>query len=318
MKKLFSFLFSLPVAYCLQPTAVSAQQLPLSNQYTLNKFFLSPAFAGAGEGFEVYGTYRNEWMNVPGAPETRMVSANGTICKNMGLGGSITSQQAGIFENLSASASYAYYVKLSGGHTLGFGLGAGLLESRLNLAGTGADANDPMVANNADVNVMVLDANFGFLYRFKGIQTGFAVPRMLTSKMKNDDGTKVFMLSPHYRAHVGYTYTINNDWAVDPATVVSIAENAPVFYEVAVPIIYKQKVWLTPIYKKTSMAIGIGGIPYANFMANYSYAFSSAGIMGESGGTHEITIGWRMAASKKKSDQPAPDKKKPYIDWILK
>jgi hypothetical protein len=39
--------------------------------------------------------------------------------------------------------------------------------------------------------------------------------------------------------------------------------------------------------------------------------------MGESGGTHEITIGWRMQ-QKKKSEIPASDKKKPYFDWILK
>ena len=91
-----------------------AQQLSLSNQYVVNKFWLNPAYAGAGEGFEAFGTFRSEWMNVPGAPETKMISVNGPVCKNMGLGGSVSTLQAGIFTNISANVSYAYHLRLSG------------------------------------------------------------------------------------------------------------------------------------------------------------------------------------------------------------
>ena len=315
MKKLFYFFFCLPTAYCLLPTCSSAQQLSLSNQYVVNKFWLSPAYAGAGEGFETFGTFRNEWMNIPGAPETKIVSANGMICKNMGLGGSVSTLQAGIFTNIAASASYAYHLQLSGSQLLSFGLGFGLLESHVDLSSSEAQ-NDP-VAMNSDVSALAMDASFGVLYRCKKLHAGFSVPRMLTSKIKDEDKNKVYSFGPHYRGHIGYGYAFNNDWAIDPIAVISVAENAPLFYEVAVPIIYKQKIWLAPAYKKTSIAIGIGGIPYKNFIVNYAYEFSSKGIMGGSDGSHEITIGWRMAA-KKKYDAPAPDRKKPYLDWILK
>lgn len=293
-----------------------AQQLPLSNQYTLNKFSLSPAYAGVGEAFEVFGTYRNEWMNIQGAPESKMVSANGIICKNMGLGGSLSSRQAGIFQDLSASVSYAYHVKFSENNFLSFGLGLGLLESRVNIAGSTAQ-NDPVAANNADVNDLVMDAGFGILYRYKALHVAVSIPRMLSSKIKDVNGNTVYTLAMQQGFNLGYKYAINNDWAIDPIAKFSMVKDASLFYEVSVPVVYKNKIWIAPFYKKTDMALAIGGSPYSNLIVNYAYEFSSKGIMGQSGGTHEITLGWRMAA-KKRSEAPAPDAKKPYYQWILK
>jgi type IX secretion system PorP/SprF family membrane protein len=304
------------ISYWLIAISLHAQQLPLSNQYTINKFALSPAYAGTGEAFEIFGSYRNEWMNIPGAPEARTISANGLICKHAGLGGMISSQSAGIFQNLSASASYAYHLKLSGDHLLSFGVGIGMLESRVNIAGNVGQA-DPVAANSADVHSMALDAGFGILYRFKSLHVALTIPRMLSSKIKDINGKTVYSLAMQQGFNIGYKYSINNDWAIDPIVKISSVKGTSAFYELAVPIIYKKKIWLSPYYKKTDMALGVGGSPYNNLLVNYSYEFSSKGIAGQSGGTHEITNGWRMS-SKKKSEVPAPDAKKPYYEWLNK
>ena len=316
MKKILYFFFSLLTAYCLLPICGYAQQLPLSNQYTINKFSLSPAYAGTGETFEIFGSYRNEWMNIPAAPESKIISANGVICKNMGLGGTIGTLSAGIFQDMTASISYAYHAKLSGAHTLSFGLGLGLFESRVNIAGASAQA-DPVAANNANVHDMVMDASFGILYRYKTLHVALSVPRMLSSQIKDVKGNTVYTLAMQQGFNIGYKYNINNDWAIDPIAKISMVKDASMFYEAAIPVIYRNKIWLSGAYKKTSMAFGLGGMPYSNFIVNYAYDFSSKGIMGQSGGTHEITIGWRMSV-KKKSETPAHDSKKPYLDWILK
>ena len=299
---------------CVLATCVHAQQLSLSNQYVVNKFWLNPAYAGAGEGFEAFGSFRSEWMNVPGAPETKNIFVNGPVCKNMGLGGSVNTLQAGIFTNIGANVTYAYHLAF-GGQKLSFGLGAGLLESHVELSS--ADVHNDPIAMNSDVADLTLDASFGVLYRCKNLHAGFSIPRMLNTKIKDTDGNKVYSLGAHYRTHFGYKYEINADWTLDPVLNINLPENAPLLYEVAIPIIYKQKMWIAPIYKKTAMALCLGGMPYKNFIANYSYEFSGNGMMGGSGGTHEITIGWKMGA-KKKSDTPAPDSKKPYYEWLNK
>ena len=89
------------------------------------------------------------------------------------------------------------------------------------------------------------------------------------------------------------------------------------YYEVAVPVMYKEKIWITPAYKKSSMALGLGAKICSSFFFNYTYEFSSMGIAGKSSGTHEISIGWKLSP-KKKTDEPAADKKKPYYKWLSK
>ena len=81
MKTIKLFLF-LPIVYCLFLNGALAQQLTLSNQYIINRFSLSPAYAGAGDKLEIFGSYRKDWTGIKGAPETKSVSANGIIYKN--------------------------------------------------------------------------------------------------------------------------------------------------------------------------------------------------------------------------------------------
>ena len=128
MKKILLPFFVFSIAVIFLPGTAVSQQLSLSNQYVVNKFSISPAAAGAGDMFEVFGSYRRDWMGIAGAPETKMISANGIIHKNMGLGGNVTSVQAGIFTNLAANLSYAYHVHLSGVHWLSLGVGIGVIE----------------------------------------------------------------------------------------------------------------------------------------------------------------------------------------------
>jgi len=317
MKKLLHLFFSLPVVFLFQAEFSQAQQIPLSNQYTLNRFALSPAYAGTSDGFEIFGSYRNEWMNIPGAPESKVISANGKIYKNMGLGGTLSSRQAGIFQDLSASVSYAYHLKFSGNHQLSFGLGLGLQDSRVNVEGGLAQA-DPVAANSADVNALVLDAGIGVLYRYKELHIAISIPRSIASKVKDVNGNLIYTLAYQQGFNVGYKYAINTDWAIDPIVKINMINSKYMYYEATVPVIYKNKIWFAPFYKKSAIAFAVGGSPYSNLLINYAFEFSTKGIMAESGGSHEITIGWKINSQKKKSDIPAPDAKKPYYEWLNK
>ncbi len=311
MKKTAATLFLFTIVYCLLSNRMVAQQLSLSNPYVINKFSLSPAYAGAGDNFEAFGTYRRDWMGISGAPETKSVFADGLIYKNMGLGGNVTSQQAGIFTNISANLSYAYHVHLSGFHFLSFGIGVGVLENHLDLSSKGAQ-DDP-VALNANRTSSLFTASFGILYHNRVLDIGFSAPQFLMNKTMD---THLYYLTPQYQGHISYKVAFNKSWAIDPTAIVAMPQNAPMHYELAIPIMFQNKIWLTPAYKNSSIAVGVGARLCTNFVFNYSYEFSSMGIAAQSSGTHEITIGWRF--NKKKTDEPTPDAKKPYYKWLGK
>ncbi|MEI6488647.1 MAG: PorP/SprF family type IX secretion system membrane protein [Bacteroidota bacterium] len=309
MKKLTTTFLLLAGSLGLIPQQMLSQQISLSNQYVVNKFSISPAYAGAGDNLEVFGSYRRDWMGVTAAPETKSIYANGIIGKHMGLGGNVTSMQAGIFTNLSANLNYAYHVHINGNHFISLGLGLGVIENHLDLSSKGAQ-DDP-VANAANRTTTMMDASFGIVYRNRKLDVGFSAPRLLSNAAVDKH---MYFLSSQYQGHIGLKQNLNKSWTIAPIAIVSMPQNAPLFYEIAVPVMYQNKIWIAPSYKKSSIAVSIGARLLTSLVFNYSYEFASSGIASQSSGTHEITLGWRFA--KKKTDEPTPDSKKPYYEWV--
>lgn len=311
MIKILKGLFLLSIALCLTHKSIVAQQISLSNQYIVNKFSLNPAYVGACENLGVYGSYRKDWVGVSEAPETKMISADGAVFKNMGLGCNITSLQAGIFNNFSAMVTYAYHIKFTSSKYFSIGLGFGILENHLNLYNNENAQNDPVI-NNINRTSSLFEANFGFLYHGKKLHFGFVeVPRL--SGNKNNS----YFLWPQQKAHISYKINFSKTWAIDPIVVFyPPTKMTPAFGEINVPIIYQQKVWLCLFYKESSTGLGIGANLKSNIVFNYTFEWYEHGLAHRSGGTHEITLGWKV--SKKKTDQIKRNKKKPYYNWINK
>src|SRR3989337_4393251 len=105
------------------PAVINAQQLPLGNQYLMNGFSLSPAYAEADDNMEALLSYRKDWTGVDGSPESKLINHNGSlpklfssrpkVPKDMGVGATIISEEVGIFRNTSVSLSYAYKINIS-------------------------------------------------------------------------------------------------------------------------------------------------------------------------------------------------------------
>ena len=53
------------------------QQLPLSNQYLVNPFSISPSFAGHNQNYEAFIDYRQNWASIDGAANTKIINVNG-------------------------------------------------------------------------------------------------------------------------------------------------------------------------------------------------------------------------------------------------
>ena len=67
---------SILLSFALLVSFVNAQQIPLDNQYHINPFSLSPAFAGHNNNFEMFLDYRNRWGGIEGAPKVSNLNMN--------------------------------------------------------------------------------------------------------------------------------------------------------------------------------------------------------------------------------------------------
>jgi len=125
MKKLLRILFLL--SSILTVVFVDAQQIPNSNQYLVNRYLLSPSYAGYDKQSKIFIGYRNAWSGFEGAPKTSMISAFLPATDKVWLGAQIISDKAGVFDNLYAQFSYTYHLEVGYDQMIYFGMWASTL-----------------------------------------------------------------------------------------------------------------------------------------------------------------------------------------------
>ncbi len=89
------------------------QQLPQFSQYIFNGLHINPGYAGyKGEPY-IQSTYRSQWMDFPGAPETFTVTADLSANEGtMGFGVSLMSDNLGPARTTSGLLTYAYRIQV--------------------------------------------------------------------------------------------------------------------------------------------------------------------------------------------------------------
>jgi type IX secretion system PorP/SprF family membrane protein len=276
----------------------SAQQLPVTSQYLINKFALSPAYAGHNESFEAFLLYRNSSVGIPNSPRLKDVNVNGAITKNMGIGASLSNEQAGIFNSFTGALSYSYQVNLTHSQALRFGLSGGFFENHIDLSGSRQkDLNDPVALSNQQ-QAMVFDAGAGVMYRYKGLNAGIAIPRLIESRLESSSGNSLYTLKRHYTGHLSYNYPINRAWRAEPFLIVRKTAASPLLIEAAAMVNYMGQFWLAGSYKNNAVYAASAGLVYRRLAVSYTFEFSSSGIAGASSGTHELNLGILIGKNK--------------------
>ena len=310
----------------LVATASLAQQLPLGNQYLINDFSLNPAYAGANDNVEAFMSYRNDWVGVDGAPESRLISVNGALPNllgflpitpsEVGIGAAIHSQEAGMFRTSGFSATFSYKFNIAAVQSVRLGLSLGVLEHNLNLVDLSSKAlSDPSLINNIDARELLFDATFGALYHFQKLYVGVQVPRLMESAVKDETGASLYTMSRHYVVHTSYKMPVAPQFTVEPFLVARTTANSVLEFELAAKTEYNKQWWLGLMYRKGgTMGLTLGGKIFNVVQMAYSYEFAGTAMLGQSSGTQEISLGFLIGESK--SDAPASTIKKPYYDWV--
>jgi type IX secretion system PorP/SprF family membrane protein len=158
-------------------TQAFAQQVPMYSHYYYNQFLYNPAMAGSKSYGQVYLINRNQWFNIPGAPQTQALTIDGPLRNNnAGLGLGVYRDVAGQFNITGGTAAYRYTLNLgNSGQKLSFGLALGVLNNRI-------DLNDISVQNPLDPVTAAtyqgatgFDANMGVNYEVNNFNIGLAV-----------------------------------------------------------------------------------------------------------------------------------------------
>ncbi|GHU93866.1 membrane protein [Bacteroidia bacterium] len=298
------------------------------SQYMFNGMVLSPAHAGQHEAINIQVLYRQQWVGVPGAPNTQIIAVDGASKNGItGLGAIVMRDNIGSLNNLGAYANYAFRLRLNNlNDRLCFGLAAGIVQNSFAryeqgaLGGFGQNLYDHQLDDilNNEKPVYMPDFKVGILYEMQDIfYLGLTANNLGSFLSKKEDSTLVVQ-APIASINGGGNIQLNNNWALRPAFLYSqpISRMLPgaasgqssslqVFppmgtLDISLAAVLKERFWLGATYR---MGIGNGNA-YKNAIIamaeiwitssirlGYAYDFSLK-FVGMQQGTHEISLGF--------------------------
>jgi type IX secretion system PorP/SprF family membrane protein len=290
-------------AWCSADTL--AQQIPLYSQYYLNPFVYNPARTGDRGNLHANLTYRTQWTDIKGAPETYAATLDGAIKdRKAGFGALFYADNISFFRRFGGYFSYAYHIKIKEEHILSLGLAAGVMQTTINQSEAYTDQpNDPVLATlNRGVG---FDASSGINYRYKGLNIGFSIPQMFQtslSYLNNKDIPLNYRLSRHYLINTSYNIDIKEGmFFIEPMAYFRISSGKQFQVDVGAKFQYKNLAWIGLMYRSGyAFTPGVGFNIHDRLTLGYAYDFAINDLRTRAGATHEAFLGIKFGRSEDK------------------
>ena len=317
---LFLFVYCLPV---------SAQQRPHYTQYILNNYIINPAVTGIENYIDIKLSIRNQWVGIPGSPQTYYITAQGPIGKtdlkktatsfdmkgenprgerywesytasepHHGVGVQMINYNTGYINRFLAMGTYAYHMPVGDRTNLAAGFGAGLSgtyidRSKIQLA----NPIDPAIGNGTSSSRRLSpELSDGlWLYSswyFLGLSAQQIIPQKLTLVDSSYDHST---LVPHLFLSAGYRFNLNEDINALPSMMLRYIPAMPAYMDFNVKFQYQDRFWLGGSYRMKEGYALMLGVNFSNtFNISYSYDISTANYLlaTQQKGTHELVLGF--------------------------
>ena len=287
---------------------LQAQQVPQYTQYLFNDFAINPAAAGKNPWWDCKSNNRYQWSGITDAPRTYVLSMNGPIRNpKMGVGATLYTDIVGPTRRIGFNSSYAYHIKLNETYKLGLGVSAGILQwaidgSKITLHDAGDD-----VLSNSYQSVVVPDFNAGAYFYSKKLFVSVSMPQLYQAKLKffNIQTSVRSRIANHLYIMGGYKFKINEDFEIEPSTMIKFVAPAPVKVDIAVRCIFQDQIWLAVAFRTKDALTAMAGYKFKNWLTiGYSYDFTITPLRQYTTGTHEIMFGIHFMTKDKGSEKP--------------
>ncbi|HEY5692615.1 MAG TPA: type IX secretion system membrane protein PorP/SprF [Cyclobacteriaceae bacterium] len=296
------------VFFLLCAIAGLAQQRPVQSLYMFDPLLVNPAYAGTQVQLSATAIYRNQWVNLPGAPKTMTATVHSGFLKSrMGLGILVANDQIGIHNDLSFYGIYSYKIKLSSLGILSFGLQGGFNNIRsdytkLNLK----NLNDP----NLSGALTKLNPNIGAgaFYHQKQFYLGFSVPQIINNSVFDLEGNgSLSKQLRYYYVQTGFSKDLSHNVKVIPSALIRLQEEAPISFDVNATVVFQESVGLGVSYRLNEGMVGLFELQINdNFHVGYAYDFTTSELNQFSNGSHEIMLNYRVKIMRLHQGLPCP------------
>jgi type IX secretion system PorP/SprF family membrane protein len=302
-------------ALVLFVNCAEAQQKPYYTQYILNNYILNPALSGIENYVDVKLSYRKQWADIPGSPQTSYFSIQGPLNKSdykvtptsfvpqgenargntylednvaaaphHGLGMIIMNDKTGYINRFSMYASYAYHMSMSVKTNLALGFMAGFTNVNLDRSKINwGDLNprDQAVGySNGELKKFVPELGAGLWLYSPDYFVGASVLNIVPGKAKfAKAGNYGTSYSPNIFLSGGYRFPLNDDLHVLPSVALQWINPLPLQIHANVKLQYEDKLWFGASYRYSDLLGGFAAMAGINifnaFNVGYSYDFAT-------------------------------------------
>jgi type IX secretion system PorP/SprF family membrane protein len=273
--------------------------------YAENPYLVNPATAGLQyEGIQAALLYRRQFANIPGAPETQLLTVEGNAYnRRVGLGLQVFNDVDNILGRTSAMLTYAYHLPLSQTQRLSFGLSGGIRSNRIYFERVQGDRSDEDLLT-INENRTSVDASFGLQYQWKSLKAGLASYQLLgndlTFSSESEFKAIQYQLIRHYAGFLEYTFNLpQHSLNITPMAAGRSAQGLPVQGDFGAMVTWKENYWVMPMHRTGSGINLAAGLKVTdNINLSYGYEFYRTNLAELSGGSHEVMLRFRFGNKK--------------------
>jgi type IX secretion system PorP/SprF family membrane protein len=270
-----------------------SQQDAQYTQYMYNMNVLNPAYAGSKTGtLSASLLGRTQWVGIPGAPQTAVLSVHSPITERMGLGVSLLADKIGPINEQFLYADYSYTIPVGFYDNLAFGIKAGI--TLVNAKLTDLDLNEYGDVNFLN-NINNLQPNFGFgVFYYSDIYyVGFSMPNLMSTTYLEKGGG--FETKINKRNHMfltgGYVFDMSYNWKFKPSIMAKGSLGAPISIDLSANFLFDETFEVGTSYRwGDALSLLLNAKVSDNLRVGYSYDFTTSELNKFSSGSHELII----------------------------
>ena len=269
-----------------------AQREPQYTQYMYNIGSFNPAYIGSVDKMDISLLYRNQWIDIPGAPRTLRFGINLPFeNEKHAMGLNVVSDKLGPSSQTYADIGYSFQVRLSDATRLGFGLDVG--GSFLNVdfsEGTFENPGEPILETEV-VQSFYPTIGAGLFMYGESWYLGTSVPNFLTDDLYNAEVATVVEDKMQVNFIGGVVFDLSERLKFKPAFLLNFISGAPATVNVSGNFLINDAFTAGVSYRADNAISGLAGFQISNSVfIGYSYDYATTTLADYSNGSHEVIL----------------------------
>ncbi len=288
------------------------QQDPQFSQYMFNQMMFNPAVAGTEEYWISTLSFRNQWVNIPGAPVSQGLTSHLPVYKiSSGAGLSVINDITGQQRNTSVSLIYAWHKNFRNS-MLSIGVNGGIVQQNLDgsklVTPTGnyegiIDHNDPNLPVTLQSQLLP-DAGIGVYYLSEKFSFGASALHVLYPFLtKQEAGNSTIQYNPNAYVYLAYRQAVGNSFELMP-NVLYKTDLSESMVDLNLMCTYKSNFMFGASFRsnlalKSDAIALIAGLNISEkWKISYSYDITTSALNAVNAGSHEVILSYRVKIDK--------------------